>query len=133
MFDKLRKHKPLIHTLPPEQGGRLDPYVTQRKTITQVPVKWIGNTRGNMALQRLYTHGVLKYENTGRTCGNCVHFYPDAVSKTGGRCRTKGFSQVHPDWPAEHRMGFTDPVDGYWFRDWPECPIFILKERLSRR
>ena len=131
-FDRFRKHKPVIHTANPEKGGVLNPSINT--TWIDIPVKWEANTRSEMSLLRRYTHGDLKYENTGRTSGNCVNYYPDKNgSRTGGRCKAKGFIEVHEDWPADHKPDFVDPSSGLWLKDWPACPLFVLKERLSRR
>jgi len=130
LFEKLRNLKPEIKDVN-QPGGSLDP--SFHGTKTELPVKWIGNTRQNLDLQRLYTHGPLKYENTGRTCGNCVNFYYDPASKYGGRCRARGFMEVHEDTPADETNDFTHPVDGYWFPLWPACPLFQIKDRLSKK
>jgi len=129
VFDKLRRTNTVIHNLNPEFGGHRDPRI--QPYSVDLPVKWEMNTRGDMNLLRRYTHGDLKYENTGKTCENCVNFYPTAGSRTGGRCRAKGFSEVGCDWPADTR--FNVMVGGYYFQEWPECPLFTLKERLSRK
>lgn len=131
-WDKLRRIKPEIKRLD-EPGGRLDPRFHGIKT--EVPVKWVANTRDNMALQDLYTHGPLKWPDTGKTCGNCVNFYPDShLEKRGaGRCKAKGFCRVHSDWPAEDTKDWTDPVSGTWFKFWPKCPLWVGRDRLSKR
>mgnify|MGYP001559826213 CR=1 FL=1 len=132
VFERLRKHKPIIHTGNPEEGGHNDPRF--HPFSTEIPAKWIPNTRNDMSLLRLYTHGALKYEETGVTCENCVNFYYDAGSRYGGRCRAYGFRDQHPDTPADDRAkGWTHPVDGFSVAPWPGCPQFTLKERLSRR
>lgn len=129
LLERLRKQA-LIKDIN-EPGGRVDPRF--HPSSIEIPTKQVANTRQNMDLLRLYTHGLLKYENTGRTCGNCVNFYPDSLSRLGGRCRARGFIEVHQDTPADERSDYTDPISGLWFRYWPSCPLFTLKERLSRR
>lgn len=136
MFNQLRKHKPLIHTGNPEHGGRPADFV--KTWFEQVPAKVVTNTRNDMALLNLYVRGELKWEDTGRTCGNCVNFYPDKRSIRGGRCLARGFMEVHPDTPANHQpKGWTDPVTGIHIGDgvegWPSCPLFTEKIRLSRK
>ena len=131
MFEKLKKHKPLIHRIgidKPIQDPRFHPITTE------IPVKWVGNTRNDMALLRMYTHGELKWENTGRTCGNCVNFYYDKMSKYGGRCKAYGHKQTHPDTPADDLpKGWTHPIEGIHLKPWYGCPTFQKKDRLSRR
>jgi len=86
-----------------------------------------------MALLDLYVRGILKWPDTGPTCENCVNFYPDLAALTGGRCRAKGFSQVHKDWPADGKRNFVDPVSGRAFPYYPKCNLFQSKLRFSRR
>ena len=131
MFDLLKKHKPLVKNIN-EIGGRLDPSF-HFETVGQQPVKEVTNTRGNMDLLRMYSHGPLKWENTGATCENCVNFYYDRQAPLGGRCRQFNFKQVHPETPAMDTANFTHPATGETFPVWPACPEFIKKERLSRR
>lgn len=125
-----KRENPLIKKIS-EPGGRLDPRIHSR--MLELPARHIVNTRHDMALLDLYVRGILKWPDTGKTCGNCVNYYPDPHSRTGGRCRAKGFSEVHQDWPADERQGFTDPVSQAWFRYWPSCNLYISKERLSLR
>lgn len=130
IFDKLRKLKPEIKNVN-EVGGRLDPRF--RGITTQVPAKEVANTRNNMDLLRMYTHGILKFEDIGPVCGNCMNYYPDEKAPLRGRCRAKGFMQVHAETAADTRYNYTHPADGTYFQVWPACPYYLSKERLSRR
>ena len=128
MSEELRRLKPVIR----KPLGRPDPRM--RVINTELPVKYVGNTRNNMELLEMYSKGLLKYENTGRTCENCVNFYYDPRTRYGGRCRAYGFKETHPDTPADDLpKGWTHPVEGLHMSPWPCCPSFIKKERLSRR
>jgi hypothetical protein len=101
-----------------------------------LPAKEFHNdARGSdMELLKLYTTGILKWENTGRTCGNCTHYYPAARSKYGGRCKARGFMDVHPDTPADERpKGWTHPIEKIHLPSWPSCPYYTEKVRLSRK
>lgn len=136
MFDALRKHKPLIHTGNPEQGGR--PAEFLKTWREEIPVKVVTNTRNDMALLNLFTKGELKWENTGRTCQECVNFYRDPKTVRGGRCLARNYMEVHPDTPADWRpKGWTDPITGLHIGDgvegWPACPLFVEKKRLLTR
>lgn len=131
LFDRLRNTKPIIHMTNPELGGRLNP---RFRGVEQVlPMKIVMNTRHDPELLSLYAKGALRYENTGRTCENCVNFYYDRMSPLGGRCKARGFMQTHPDTPADTTRYWVHPTTGQCFDEWPECPLFVLKERLSRK
>ena len=130
MFENLRRVKPEIHRV-----GQ-DPIPPDRRfhIVTQtLPAKEVVNTKGNMDLLNLYSKGALKWEDTGRTCGNCVNFYYDAQSRYGGRCKARGFMTTHEDTPADTTYNWTHPVEQVVFKEWPACPLFTAKERLSRR
>ena len=130
MFEKLRKIKPEIKNIN-EPGGRLDPRFYSVKL--QVPAKEVANTRSNMDLLHLYTHE-LKWENTGNTCFNCVNYYPDPNLKPKhGRCKAKGFIQVHEDLAADDRQNYWEPDGRVFFPQWPACPLYTEKSRLSRK
>jgi hypothetical protein len=99
-----------------------------------VPAKLIQNTKGDMDLLRLYAGGPLKWENTGKTCGNCVNYYPDPnIGSKMGRCRARGFLRVHEDTAADERHNYSHPAYGDYFSVWPACPLYTEKSRLSRR
>ena len=109
-----------------------------KKVVTQAPAKVFHNDAhgSDNALLKLYSTGPLKAESTGRTCGNCVHFYPDPKidgKKGMGRCKARGYLRTHEDTPADDTNGWTDPVSGSWFGFWPGCPLFEKRERLSRK
>jgi hypothetical protein len=88
----------------------------------------------DMELLKLYTQGPMKFENTGRTCRECGNYYPAARSRYGGRCKARGYMDVHPDTPADARpKGWTHPVEGIFLPDWPECPYFTEKSPLSSK
>jgi hypothetical protein len=108
--------------------GIPSPFV-KRKTVL-IPAKWIRGTDTSRMLQ----HGELRYEGTGRTCGECVNCYYDRVSEWY-RCRAKGFKRIHQEWPADHvPKSWTDPMTG---EDVPagfeRCPFFISRERYSSK
>ena len=130
MFEKLKKHKPLIHRVGIDP---LKPDPRFHAINTEVPVKIIKNTRDDMALLRLYTHGELKFENTGRVCGECVNYQIDKKHPYGGRCRAYGFKPVHESTPADDTQNWTHPIEGINIPFWPGCPTFTKKDRLSRR
>lgn len=130
-YKKLRDLKPEIHRGNPEQGGSPD---SRFKGVhLQVPAKLVSNTRGDMALQDLFSKGPLKFENTGRVCGECINFYKDfnIENPKRGRCRARGFLQVSEDTPADKRNDWTDPASGIWFKEFPACPLFSSRDRLS--
>lgn len=131
MFEKLKKHKPLIKNVN-EVGGRPDTRFHPIKF--DIPTKSVANTKGNMELLNMYVRGELKWEDTGRTCGNCVFFYPDKLgSRLGGRCKAYGFKEVHEDTPADDTRNWVHPATKENFPLWPGCPTFTKKDRLSRR
>jgi len=130
MSEKLRKLKPIIHDIN-KPGGRPDPRM--RVINSELPVKYVGNTRNNMELLEMYSKGILKWENTGRVCGECVNYYPDPKTRYGGRCKAYGFKEVHPETPADDRKDWTHPIEGINIKNWIGCPTFLRKERLSRK
>ncbi len=132
-YENLRKLKPEVKNVDKNPFGRPNPRF--RGVTTQVPAKLVQNTKGNMDLLKLYAGGPLKWEDTGKTCGNCTNWYPDPnLGSKMGRCRARGFLKVHEDTPADDRpKGWTDPASGISFSSWPGCPLWLEKSRLSRR
>ena len=112
--------------------GRRNPRF--RGVTTEVPAKLVKNTKGDMDLLKLYAGGPLQWENTGKTCGNCVNYYPDPnLGSHTGRCRARGFMRVHEDTAADDRYNYVHPASGDYFQFWPACPLYLEKSRLSRR
>ncbi len=115
--------------------GSSDPRFKRVDTVLPAKVYHNDAHGSDMTLQKLYSTGPLKAEFTGRTCGNCIHFYPDAkIERKGmGRCKARGYMRTHEDTPADDTNNWTDPVSGSWFKFWPGCVLFQKRERLSRK
>jgi len=114
----------------PNSVGHPDPRFHGVQTTH--PAKLVSNTKSDMALLDLYSKGAFKFEDTGKVCAECVNYYPDPnLGKGNGRCRARGFMRVSEDTPADHRKSWTK--DGVTFKDFPECPLFTERSRLSRR
>jgi hypothetical protein len=127
-YKELREHHPLIVDV--NSKGHPDPRF--RGVTTQQPVKLVTNTRSEMDVLEMYTKGELRWENTGKVCGECVNYYHDYNLKaTEGRCKARGFMKVTEDTPANERKSWTK--DGVTFKPWPSCPYFVQRDRLSRR
>jgi hypothetical protein len=132
-YDRLRKAKPVIHHVGRDPVPE-NPWV-KRVNLT-VPAKEVKNTKGDMALLDLYSKGTLKFEGTGKVCGECVYWYPDpklSMDMKHGRCKFYGYKQVHRDLSANVEHNYTDPDGQMTFREWPGCPTWTEKSRLSRR
>jgi hypothetical protein len=108
-----------------------------KKVVTEAPAKILHNDAhgSDMNLLKLYTHGELKWQDTGKVCNSCVHFQNDPkIGIAGvGRCKARGFLKVHKDTPAVDKKSWTDPVSGYAISPWIGCPLYTEKSRLSRR
>ncbi len=127
--------KPLIHKHNPELGGSLDP---RFKGIQfKVPAKEFHNDANgsDMELMKLYSTGPLRFQNTGKTCSNCMNWYPDPKTeiKGMGRCKARGLMRTHADTPAVDTNDWTDPVSGSWFNWWPGCYYYSESLRMSRK
>lgn len=136
MFEKLRNLKPEIVDI---NNPRRSPDPRLHGVTTRVTTKNVMNTRHDMDLLELYSKGKLKYQDIGKVCGNCVNWYndPNLGRRPGGpirgRCKARGFMQVHEELAADQRYNYTDPDTGSYFPEWPECPLYTDKVRLSRR
>ncbi|HKT21234.1 MAG TPA: hypothetical protein VJR06_01230 [Nitrososphaerales archaeon] len=130
-YDALRKRR--ILAVNPNSPGHEDPRIKALRG--RIPVKLVGNTKSDPELARLYSHGPLKWENTGDVCGNCMNYYPDPnLGSKVGRCKARGYMQVHEETPAkERKKGWTDPRSGMSFQPWPECPLYVERVRSSPR
>ena len=129
-YKELREHKPLVVDI--NSRGHADPRF--HGVTTQVPVKEVKNLRSDMAVQELYTKGPLKWENTGKTCGECMSYYPDPnLGPKKGRCKSRGFMRTEEYRPANARKEWQDPESGMVFKPFPECPYFVERSRMSRR
>ncbi len=127
---KLRDLKPKIVDV--NSVGRPDPRFKRVKF--QVPAKLGANTKGSMDLQALYTHGPLKNEAFGKVCGTCVYYYPDPNLKPHhGRCRFYGYKQVAEELSANVEHNYTEPDGQFTFNEWPGCPTWTSRERMSRK
>jgi hypothetical protein len=124
-----------VNMVAPGFQGSSDPRF--KKVVTQAPARVYHNDAhgSNMELLKLYTTGPMKTEQTGRYCGECVNFYRDHnIGSKQGRCKARGFLRVSEDTPADHRArGWTDPASGISFSEWPACPMYTPRERLSRK
>lgn len=131
-YKKLKDLQPAVVDI--NSMGRPDPRF--KRVTTQIPAKLVANTRGSMDLQELYTKGPLRFEDTGKVCGECVYWYPDPNLDTDmrhGRCRFYGYKKVHAELSAEVKHNYTDPDGQVTFPEWPGCPTWTEKSRLSRR
>jgi hypothetical protein len=109
-----------------------------RRVDTTVAAKVFHNDAhgSDMALAKLYSTGPLKDEATGRCCGTCLNFYPVPALENSkqGRCKARGFLKVSEDTPADYRPhGWTDKASGVSFSEWPACPYYAARERMSRK
>ena len=131
-FKKLRDLRTEIHDVNDFSGRPLPGF---KKVTVTAPAKIVKNTRNDMALADLHIRGDLKWQDTGKTCSNCLNFYRDPnLPKGMGRCLARGYMQVHQDTPAEDRPhGWTDPNSGTHFSSWPACPLYSEGSRMSRR
>ena len=133
-YSDLRKLKPEIKKVDMSASGfrgSMDPRF--HGVQFRVPAKEVRNSRSDMQLQDLYSKGPMKWENTGRTCSECLHFYrdPKMENPKQGRCKARGFMRVSEDTPADEKKNYTDPVSGVWFSRFPACPLYSSRERLS--